>query len=88
MEHKKIIKSRYNETAEHYDRRYSEIQQVKYKIIMDKITIEPQYKILDIGCGTGNFYQFLKDIKCPKFAIDFSFVSLKICKEKFFLNRL
>jgi ubiquinone/menaquinone biosynthesis C-methylase UbiE len=77
MNHKKIIQSRYNATAEVYDRRYRDIQTRKYQLIFKSISIEPTRKVLDIGCGTGNLFSFLKNIHNEKYGIDFSWDSLK-----------
>jgi len=77
MNHKKVIQSRYNATAEVYDRRYREIQTRKYQLIFKSIPIETARKVLDIGCGTGNLFNFLKDIHNEKYGIDFSWDSLK-----------
>ncbi|MFX1295199.1 MAG: class I SAM-dependent methyltransferase [Promethearchaeota archaeon] len=82
MNHKKSIKFLYDETTEGYDRRYNEIQKIKYKIIFEQISIEPGQKILDIGCGTGNLFLFLENIDCLKYGIDLSSKSLKRCQEK------
>ncbi|MDD1776556.1 MAG: methyltransferase domain-containing protein [Candidatus Helarchaeota archaeon] len=77
MNHKKDIQSRYNATAEGYDRRYRDIQTRKYQLIFKSISIEPTKKVLDIGCGTGNLFSFLKNIQNEKYGIDFSWDSLK-----------
>ena len=77
MNHKKIIQSRYNETAEVYDRRYRDIQTRKYQLIFKSILIDPTKIVLDIGCGTGNLFTFLKNINNSKYGIDFSWNSLK-----------
>jgi len=74
---KKTIQSRYNETAEFYDRRYKKIQRGKYQLIFQNISINSTQKILDIGCGTGNLFSFLRKNKCIKYGIDFSINSLK-----------
>jgi len=77
MNHKKIIQSRYNETADCYDRRYRKIQTGKYQLIFKNISVNSTQVILDIGCGTGNLFLFLKKSKCVKYGIDFSINSLK-----------
>ena len=82
MEHKKIIKRRYDETAKFYDRRYREIQNIKYELIFEKISIDNEQNILDVGCGTGNLFLFLDNVDCFKFGIDLSIKSLTRCLEK------
>ncbi len=77
MNHKKIIQSRYNETTEVYDRRYRDIQTRKYQLIFKSIFMDPTKIVLDIGCGTGNLFRFLKNINNSKYGIDFSWNSLK-----------
>lgn len=59
----KIIKNSYNKTAGRYNESFRDIQYLKYNAIMAKKTlfIEPQSKILDLGCGTGLFGEFLKE---------------------------
>lgn len=82
MNHKKIIQSRYNETAEGYDRRYIEIQNYKYQKILDQISIQKGQEILDVGCGTGNLFLFLDKIECIKYGMDFSVECLKRYQKK------
>lgn len=76
MNHKKTIQSRYNATAEVYDRRYRDIQTRKYQLIFKNISIKPTTVVLDVGCGTGNVFNFLKTVN-NKYGIDFSWDSLK-----------
>ena len=54
----KIIES-YNSTAQFYDKRYSNIQADKFKYVLKNFTLEGK-KILDIGCGTGLFQQYIQ----------------------------
>jgi len=53
----KDVVKKYNRTASFYNRRYREIQGNKYKKM---INFPVKGKILDIGCGTGLLYDFLK----------------------------
>lgn len=48
----------YNLTAEFYDRRYREIQFEKYKNSLPFVSLSG--RILDHGCGTGLFHEYLK----------------------------
>ncbi|NVM27662.1 MAG: class I SAM-dependent methyltransferase [Candidatus Helarchaeota archaeon] len=82
MSHKNIIKIRYEETADVFDRRYHEIQNSKYEIIFQNISISSKQRILDAGCGTGFFFQFIDDFECKKYGLDFSIESLKICRRR------
>jgi len=82
MNHKKFIKYRYDKTAEFYDRRYREIQELKYKIILEKISIKHNQIILDIGSGTGNSFLYLDKYNSFKYGVDFSIESLKTYQRK------
>ncbi|MCD6128073.1 MAG: class I SAM-dependent methyltransferase [Methanomicrobia archaeon] len=53
----KDIANKYDKTAPFYNKRYREIQEDKYKKMID---FPVKGKILDIGCGTGLLYDFLK----------------------------
>lgn len=50
-------KERYDSTATLYNRRYRDLQETKYSIMVD---FPVKGRILDIGCGTGLFYDFLR----------------------------
>jgi len=82
MNHKKEIQSRYNATAEGYDRRYRDIQTRKYQLIFKSISIDLTEKVLDIGCGTGSLFSFLENSHMKKYGIDFSWDSLKKLQDK------
>lgn len=43
----------YNETAEGYNELHGEEQLKKLRIIADEIKVNPETKLLDVGCGTG-----------------------------------
>jgi len=43
---------RYDQTASHYDARYTELQTSKYPILFDLLALSPGQRILDWGCGT------------------------------------
>jgi malonyl-CoA O-methyltransferase len=88
MDHKKIIKKRYDETVNHYDRRYEKIQAYKYELAFKRIFIKPDHLILDIGCGTGNLFGFLETNHCFMCGIDFSIESLKRIRDKLGRNRI
>lgn len=57
----------YNKIAASYNELYREEQQEKINIIMQHIKIKPEYKLLDVGCGTG-FY--LDNFNCKVIGID------------------
>ncbi len=52
------LRRRYDETAGIYDRRYEEIQRAKYQVIVKNLSKKTKC-ILDLGCGTGMFFDEL-----------------------------
>jgi ubiquinone/menaquinone biosynthesis C-methylase UbiE len=53
MEERKLeLKKLYNETAHLYDRRYAEIQRLKYEKVLKHLP-KRVGRVLDLGCGTG-----------------------------------
>lgn len=48
-----------------------------------KIFIEPNSKVLDLGCGNGRLIDFLKDKNIKYFGIDFSEELIKMAKNKY-----
>ncbi|MCL4429245.1 MAG: methyltransferase domain-containing protein [Chloroflexi bacterium] len=52
---RKIMQS-YNVTAEMYDERYSEEQRRKYKKALENVEVACK-AVLDVGCGSGLFFQ-------------------------------
>jgi ubiquinone/menaquinone biosynthesis C-methylase UbiE len=49
---RKIIR-RYDLTAQLYDMRYAEEQELKYRTALESLNIARNSKVLDVGCGTG-----------------------------------
>ncbi len=49
---RKIIR-RYDLTAQLYDVRYAEEQEIKYKTALERLNVIRDSKVLDVGCGTG-----------------------------------
>jgi malonyl-CoA O-methyltransferase len=82
MAKKERIKQDYNKTAFIYNSRYREIQFNKYKTILFSpyIAINSDYKILDLGCGTGLLFEFLDRKNLNLIGIDISNEMLKISK--------
>jgi malonyl-CoA O-methyltransferase len=53
METKKLeLKRLYDETAVFYDKRYTEIQRAKHRVVLKYIPKRAN-RVLDLGCGTG-----------------------------------
>jgi ubiquinone/menaquinone biosynthesis C-methylase UbiE len=55
---KRKIINNYNKTASFYDKRYRKIQEQKYEIILNNYHSNTKL-ILDAGCGTGLFTEFI-----------------------------
>jgi len=80
---KEIIKRHFSRYACYYDR-YSTIQNICASKLITKIGANSFDKILDIGCGTGNYTKLLRE-KFPEAsikAIDISPQMIEIAKEK------
>ncbi len=60
--HKKEIISKYNSTSSFYDRRYKEIQESKYQVILYNNDLSGGV-IIDLGCGTGLLIEYLTKVK-------------------------
>jgi len=77
------IKDNFSRYAKHYDQ-YSSVQNLCAQGLINQIDLNGFSKILDVGCGTGNYTKLLQD-KFPKAAIkavDISYEMLKIAKNK------
>jgi malonyl-CoA O-methyltransferase len=80
---KALIKNSFSKYARHYDR-YSAIQNLCASKLITKIKGDNFGKILDIGCGTGNYTKLLRD-KFPNSkikAVDISPEMIEVAKEK------
>jgi len=74
---KKKIISNYNKTASFYDNRYRKIQEQKYKSILKNYHSKSKL-ILDAGCGTGLFIEFIITLTKQKEFIPFIYVGTDI----------
>lgn len=74
---KKIIRERYDKSAEFYDSRYNKIQEEKYEI-MSQYFPKNWELALDLGCGTGLLNKRLDNL----IGMDISFGMLEIAKEQ------
>jgi ubiquinone/menaquinone biosynthesis C-methylase UbiE len=52
---------RYDLTAQMYDQRYGEEQEAKYKAALEGFNITHCSKMLDVGCGTGMFFNHISE---------------------------
>jgi demethylmenaquinone methyltransferase/2-methoxy-6-polyprenyl-1,4-benzoquinol methylase len=50
---KRKISRRYDLTAQLYDVRYAEEQELKYRTALELLNVARNSKVLDVGCGTG-----------------------------------
>ena len=79
-----MTKTYYDKISKGYDRLHGEEQRNKLKIIKEnlqknKIKINKNTKLLDVGCGTG----LSSDFKCKVVGIDPSIELLKIAKHNY-----
>jgi ubiquinone/menaquinone biosynthesis C-methylase UbiE len=80
--HKRKIMQRYDMTAEMYEMRYTEEQKAKYKAALDLLSIKPDSKILDVGCGTGLFFQHVATEAQAVVGADISIKLLRQAKKR------
>ena len=80
--HKRKIMQRYDITAEMYEMRYTEEQKAKYKAALDLLRINPDSKILDVGCGTGLFFQHVATEAQAVVGADISIKLLRQAKKR------
>lgn len=81
---KEVIKRNFSKYARYYDR-YSTAQDLCALKLISKVKTNGFCKILDIGCGTGNYTRLLK-MKFPQariMAVDISEEMINVAREKF-----
>ncbi|MCQ9208663.1 MAG: malonyl-ACP O-methyltransferase BioC [Omnitrophica bacterium] len=86
---KELIKKNFSRCAAHYDK-YSNVQTLCAKDLIAKIKTDSFSRILEIGCGTGNYTQILRR-KFPQAqikAVDISLSMVKKAKEKIAQNNI
>jgi ubiquinone/menaquinone biosynthesis C-methylase UbiE len=74
---KKKIIEKYNSSSHFYDKRYKAIQEEKYEIILQKYRVKGK-NILDMGCGTGLFFERFRNSLVEKGTINSNYVGLDI----------
>jgi len=50
---------RYDLTAQLYDVRYAEEQEIKYRTALEQLSVARNSKVLDVGCGTGLLFRYV-----------------------------
>ncbi len=78
-EKRKIMQS-YDVTAEMYDERYAEEQHRKYKKALENVNVDSK-AVLDVGCGSGLFFNQIADNTCITVGVDISHKLLLKAKE-------
>jgi len=74
---KKKIIEKYNSSSQFYDKRYRVIQEEKYEIVLNNYRADGRI-ILDLGCGTGLFFEYIKKSLLHKEAIKLNYVGVDI----------
>ena len=74
-------KENYNLIAEDFSRTRSVIW-LETKSLFDRYLL-PGEKILDLGCGNGRYFEYLKDKKVDYFGVDNSAELIKIAKSRY-----
>jgi len=85
---KKSIIEKYNSSSHFYDKRYKAIQEEKYEIVLKNYKANGKI-IIDMGCGTGLFFEYItksikkqEEIKGNYVAVDISWNMLLRFKSK------
>ena len=78
---RKIIR-RYNLTAQFYDVRYVEEQEIKYKTVLERLNVARNSKVLDVGCGTGLLFSHVAAEAQTVMGVDISGKLLLQAKER------
>lgn len=74
---KKRIINEYNSSAHFYDRRYKQIQLEKYNLILNSLYLNGKV-ILDIGCGTGLFFEYIFNLKKEEDKVKYKYAAIDI----------
>ena len=78
--HKRAVKKRYDLTARIYDVRYKEEQEAKYQAAL--ADAKPKGLVLDVGCGTGLFFNHVSSKAKNVIGIDISKNLLHLAAER------
>ena len=78
---KREVMKRYDLTAEMYEERYAEEQKAKYKAALENVHVDNRV-VLDVGCGTGLFFENVGQKANKVVGVDISRKLLLMAKEK------
>jgi ubiquinone/menaquinone biosynthesis C-methylase UbiE len=79
---KRSVMRRYNLTAQMYDQRYCEEQEAKYKVALENLNLTPESAVLDVGCGSGMFFNKIAPKVETVVGIDVSRELLLLAKQR------
>jgi ubiquinone/menaquinone biosynthesis C-methylase UbiE len=79
---KRTTMKRYDLTAEMYEMRYAEEQAAKYKAAIESLNINPDSKVLDVGCGTGLLFSKVAAEAQTVVGVDISSELLRQARER------
>ncbi len=79
---KRSVMRKYNLTAQMYDERYCEEQEAKYTVALEGSNMTQSSVILDVGCGSGLFFNHLLSKKVICVGVDVSRQLLLIAKNR------
>ena len=74
---KKKIIEKYNSSYLIYDKRYSLIQEEKYKIVLNNYEVDGRH-ILDLGCGTGLLFEYIKKTLSNRKRVKLNYIGVDI----------
>jgi ubiquinone/menaquinone biosynthesis C-methylase UbiE len=83
--HKRKVQRRYDLTARMYDSRYTEEQEAKYQAALADVKLEGL--VLDVGCGTGLFFNHISSKAKTIIGVDISKGLLLLAAERAKLRR-
>lgn len=78
------VQQEYSRLAPIYDRRWTNYVDRSIQATLNRLNIEPNSRILDLGCGTGSLFQSLLDVvpEAELLGLDLSTEMLDIAREK------
>ena len=79
---KRTTMKRYDLTAEMYEMRYAAEQAAKYKAALESLNINPDSKVLDVGCGTGLLFSKVAAEAQTVVGVDISSELLRQARER------